>query len=90
VIDISNPRYAQQVDSVEKILEELGLDTIPAIRVLNKKDRLDSDALQACLNRLGGIAISAPRRDTLIPLVERIQDLVETLPPRQQDAAAEP
>jgi GTP-binding protein HflX len=90
VIDISNPRYAQQVDSVEKILEELGLDTIPAIRVLNKKDLLDSDALQACLNRLGGIAISAPRRDTLMPLVERIQDMVETHTPQQQDAAAEP
>ena len=90
VVDISNPRYPQQVDSVEKILEELDLDTIPAIRVLNKKDRLDSDALQACLNRLGGVAISAPRRDTLIPLVERIQDTVETLTPRWQGSTADP
>ncbi|MFO7495743.1 MAG: GTPase HflX [Desulfobacterales bacterium] len=90
VVDISNPRYQQQVDSVEKILEELDLATIPTIRVLNKKDRLDDDALQACLNRLGGVAVSAPRRDTLMPLVERIQDIVETLTARRPGPVADP
>jgi GTP-binding protein HflX len=90
VVDISNPRYQQQVDSVEKILEELDLATIPTIRVLNKKDRLDGEALQACLNRLGGVAIAANRRDTLMPLIERIQDIVETVTDRRPEPAADP
>jgi len=75
---------------VEKILEELDLATIPTIRVLNKKDRLDGEALQACLNRLGGVAIAANRRDTLMPLIERIQDIVETVTDRRPEPAADP
>jgi 50S ribosomal subunit-associated GTPase HflX len=58
--------------------------------VLNKKDRLDRDALQVCLNRLGGVAVSAPRRDTLMPLIERIQDIVDTLNTRQPGPGLDP
>ena len=40
VIDISNPRHRAQIRSVEAILAELHLNTIPTIRVLNKIDKL--------------------------------------------------
>jgi GTP-binding protein HflX len=45
VIDISNPRYRDQINAVESILSELRLDDIPTIRVLNKMDRPDTTSL---------------------------------------------
>jgi len=41
VIDISNPRFEDQIKSVEKILLDLDLSRIPSIRVLNKQDLLE-------------------------------------------------
>ena len=41
VIDVSNPRFADQVSVVEKQLRELELDNIPCLRVLNKIDLVD-------------------------------------------------
>ncbi|MDH3828682.1 MAG: GTPase HflX, partial [Desulfobacterales bacterium] len=39
VIDISNPRYEEQIKSVEKILADLNLQNTATFRVLNKMDR---------------------------------------------------
>ncbi|MFC1886858.1 GTPase HflX, partial [Thermodesulfobacteriota bacterium] len=44
VIDISNPRYKDQIKSVERILTDLKLDRTPLICVFNKKDLVDGDA----------------------------------------------
>ena len=49
VVDASNPRVVQQIESVEKILADLELNRIPQIIVLNKTDLLntaDLDTLQ--------------------------------------------
>ncbi|MDL2329268.1 GTPase HflX [Desulfosarcina sp. OttesenSCG-928-A07] len=73
VIDISSPRYLDQIQSVEAILAELGLSAIPVIRVLNKMDRVAPDRVQHLVQRLGGIGISALDRPSLKPLSERIQ-----------------
>jgi GTPase len=77
VIDISNPRHRNQVRSVETILDELGLNTIPTIRVLNKIDLVASDALEIVIRRLGGIPISALDRSTFKPLVEAMHKAVD-------------
>jgi GTP-binding protein HflX len=72
VIDISNPQHQTQVRAVERILAELGLDTITAIRVLNKQDRIDA-ATQARLARtLDGVPVSATHRSSLRPLIKRM------------------
>jgi GTP-binding protein HflX len=70
VIDISNPRFEDQVESVEKILTDLDLDRIPMIRVLNKKDRIDPESLPGLIRSMKGIAISATNSDTLDELTE--------------------
>jgi len=76
VVDISNPRYKTQIDSVERIIADLRLGHIPCIPVLNKMDRVASDALAAISGRLGGISISALDRSTLKPLVNQIVKLM--------------
>jgi GTP-binding protein HflX len=70
VIDISNPRFEDQVESVEKILTDLNLQRIPAIRVLNKKDRVSPETLPGLIRSIKGIAISANDSATLGDLIQ--------------------
>ncbi len=79
VIDISNPRHGDQIRSVESILEELSLCSIPTIRVLNKIDRLTPDVRDNRVRRLNGIPVSALDRSTFTPLVEAMQAVVDRL-----------
>jgi GTPase len=79
VVDIGNPRHPDQIRSVERILEELGLENTPVIRVLNKQDRVDPGSLPDLVRRLDGVPVSALRRETLRPLVEKMAERVENL-----------
>ncbi|PID39357.1 MAG: GTPase HflX [Proteobacteria bacterium] len=79
VIDISNPRHAAQIRSVETILNDLNLSAIPVIRVLNKMDRIDSEQCRQLTRRLDGIAVSALERPSLKPLSRAMQAAVEHL-----------
>jgi len=72
VIDASNPDYQSHMDSVEKILCELGLNRIPQIRVFNKADLLDEDMAAHIAGRSDEIAISAKDEATLPPLIEKM------------------
>ena len=84
VVDASNPRALHQVESVEKILTELGYNRIPQIIVLNKSDLVPSGEIEALRrqlildNRAECVAISANARDTLRPLVEMIAARIGT------------
>lgn len=84
VVDTSNPRVEQQIESVSKILTELKLNSIHQIIVLNKSDLIpsaDVEALtrQVCLDKpLECVSISAIHRDTLRPLVELIAARIGT------------
>jgi GTP-binding protein HflX len=73
VIDISNPRLKDQIESVERILADLNLHNIPLIRVLNKKDLVDQTIVDTLTGTLGGTAISANVESTLIPLIEKME-----------------
>jgi GTP-binding protein HflX len=77
VIDVSNPRYRQQKESVENILKKLELDTTPTLLVFNKIDRINLTDFddQWLLNQ--GIPVSAVQKQTLIPLVERLESMVK-------------
>ena len=43
VVDVGHPNRADRVQTVDKVLEELGLNHIPVIKVLNKSDLLPID-----------------------------------------------
>ncbi len=74
VIDISNPRFKEQVASVNRIIDDLNLKDIPVIPVLNKTDLVGSETVKLLYEQLGGTPISAVDASTLTPLVEKIQD----------------
>jgi len=75
-VDVSNPRWTQQVQSVKRILVELKLADIPVILALNKSDLLDDEELAAAVRRAQPeasevVVISAIREASLCPLLER-------------------
>jgi len=72
VIDISNPRYKAQIESVERIIADLRIGHIPCIPVLNKMDRVIPEDVAIMAARLNGIPISALDRATLKPLVDAV------------------
>ena len=76
LVDASNPRFAQQVESVERILRELHLSEIPTILALNKVDRVDPISARAIMRQVSAgtrecVAISALDARTLEPLLEK-------------------
>jgi GTP-binding protein HflX len=77
VIDISNPRFEEQINSVEKILEDLNLQKTTTMRVLNKVDLVDSQISLQLGNLLNGTAISAKSKSTLMPLIEEMETILE-------------
>jgi GTP-binding protein HflX len=76
VIDISNSRFPHQIESVERILEDLHLDRIPVLRVLNKQDLVDPVTVRKLARKWNGVPISANDQHTLAPLLEKIEMLV--------------
>jgi GTP-binding protein HflX len=78
VVDVSNPRCEDQMESVERILEQLELHQKPTIVVFNKMDLAHPQVVERKLARHGGVAISAMRSETLKPLILAMQDEVET------------
>ena len=76
VVDISNPRFEQQMESVDKILNEIGLDNIPRIMVFNKVDLVSPLWAKAIASRFNGVACSARRPETLGGLLKEIEERV--------------
>ena len=89
VIDISHPQYQNQIQSVERILEELDLAHIPTLRVLNKQDRIEPANLAKRVNILKGVPISATDSATLTPLIDAMDSFFATgrITPRPTDTA---
>jgi len=79
VIDISNPRFENQIVSVERILSELKLLEIPIIHVLNKRDLVDEDIVRVLCKRFQGIPISAPDKETFPDLIKNMADIVREI-----------
>ena len=76
-VDVSNPRWVQQVQSVQRILAELKLAEIPSILALNKSDLMNAEALEAAerqaqqLDAGEVVVISALKPATLSALLEK-------------------
>jgi GTP-binding protein HflX len=88
VIDASDPGFERQLEVTDKVLEEIGADVVPRIRVFNKIDHVGDAAAQAeCEVALRAqypdcVVMSARRPDDVASLHRTIvaffqQDLVE-------------
>jgi len=89
VIDVSNPRFVEQIESVEKILADLKLDLIPRINVLNKMDLVEPEVYMKWISRFDGVAVSARTRSSLMPLLKMLEAWVEPLVLPLNEAEAE-
>ena len=78
VVDISNPRFEQQMESVNKLLTEIGLDEIPQLIVLNKVDLVNSLWARVIAGRFKGVVCSAIDPDTFEDLLKGIEKRVWT------------
>lgn len=76
VIDLSNPRFVDQITVVEKILRQLALDTILCLRVFNKIDLVDHDYAKEQAVRYEAIPLCAHDASTLKPLIDQAQQMV--------------
>jgi GTPase len=77
VADISNPRFEEQMTVVENLLNQLGLSTIPCLRVFNKTDLVTGEYAQIQSSRYQAVAVSALREQTFGALMERIEAIIE-------------
>ncbi len=73
VVDVSNPRFEQQIASVERILSELNLQEKKRLLVFNKIDRLDSGEAANLSSRFRAVPISALDSSTFALLLSGIE-----------------
>jgi GTP-binding protein HflX len=78
VIDISNPRFQDQIEVVETLLHELQLDTIPCLRLFNKIDLVDSVIRDARMQEYDGIPISALDSSTFLHFLEKAEKIISS------------
>jgi len=76
VIDCSNPRFEEQLRVVEDLLDDMGLLSIPVIRILNKTDLVEPSFVGVMANRYDAVNLSALHSETFAPLLQRARDLV--------------
>jgi len=73
VVDISNSRFEQQMESVQKLLNEIGLDHIPQLIVFNKVDLVNPLWARAIASRFTGVTCSAIKSETFGNLLKEIE-----------------
>ena len=76
VLDASSPDLDAKYNTVQKVLAELELDTIPTIVVLNKIDKADPETLEALQGRFDAICVCALDRASFVPLMQTIEQFL--------------
>jgi len=82
LVDASSPQALAQIESVDKILNELKLSDIPRFIVLNKADLLDEVSAQSLERSIlfdksyESVTVSAIQPKTLKPLLEKIGEIL--------------
>jgi len=76
VVDISNPRFEQQMESVDRLLAEIGLEHISKLIVFNKTDLVNPLWARAIAHRFDGVLCSAIKPDTFGDLLREIEKKV--------------
>lgn len=76
LVDASNPRFEQHIESVERILRQLHLYEKQRLLVFNKIDKLDAEEARNLARRYDAVAISALDPSTFQPLLDGIEKMV--------------
>jgi GTP-binding protein HflX len=89
VVDLSNPRFMEQMAAVQDILASLGLGDKPVLKVFNKIDLASHNLAALQCRRHQGVAISALDPGTLPRLITRLEEVVEELEARRNGRRVE-
>ncbi|HKJ04010.1 MAG TPA: GTPase HflX [Geopsychrobacteraceae bacterium] len=73
LVDLSNPRFEDQIASVENILSDLDLATRPRLLVFNKIDQVPEFEVAAYCRRFDAVPVSALDRKSFVALLEEMQ-----------------
>lgn len=76
VIDVSNPAFPQHIKVVEDLLNELGLDKIPCLKIFNKIDLLDSEESGNLARQYGAILLSAIDPGTFGRFFKKVRQMI--------------
>jgi len=76
LVDMANPQFREQMNAVEELMTELGLDNAPTLLVFNKEDRVDEETAAALREEFEAISIAATRRLTLPRLTRRLEEML--------------
>jgi len=90
VVDVSNPRFREQIETVENLLVKLELSRAPILRILNKIDLVDNDLIPGLVKRYEAVALSARNPGTFRLLIEQLQaklDWREAVPDYQRNSS---
>jgi GTP-binding protein HflX len=79
LVDATSEQSESHIESVQKILEELGLSGIPRLLVFNKSDRLSEDQLLNFGRGDKAMTVSALNPGTLVPMVDRLGEMLEQI-----------
>jgi len=74
VVDISNPRFEEQIRAVDRILRDLELHEIQKILVFNKIDLIPAEEVAPFCRRFDAIAVSACQRKTFAGLLREMEE----------------
>lgn len=76
VVDVSNPRFEEQMEAVHRILSDLEIHETPRLLAFNKTDLVDPAVAEALCRRYDAVGISALHPETLTPLIARAQRIL--------------
>ena len=74
IVDISNPRFEEQIRAVDRILQDLDLHEINRILVFNKIDLIPAEEVAPLCRRFDAIAVSAFQRATFTDLLREMEE----------------
>jgi GTP-binding protein HflX len=74
LVDVSNPRFEEQIRAVDRILKDLDLEGTPKLLVFNKIDLIPEDEVVPYCRRFDAIAVSARRRETFAGLLREMEE----------------
>ncbi|MCF6267972.1 MAG: GTPase HflX [Desulfuromusa sp.] len=73
LVDLSNPRFDEQIKAVNKILNDLDLGTQQCLLVFNKIDQVSAEDLPNICRRYEAVSVSALNRKSFGPLLDEMQ-----------------
>lgn len=73
LVDISNPRFEQQISSVEAILSDLDLSNRSTLIAFNKQDLVDKEITGAVCRRFNAVSLSAKDQRSCRELIKAIE-----------------